>query len=456
MSRKLHFQTDFDAAEFTARRGRVMDAIGEHAVAVLQGSPATGAFDLFRQHNDFYYLCGVEVPHAYLLIDGRTRTGTLYLPERDEKHERSEGAIMSCSDEEQVRELTGVDAIKPPDRLADDLIGASKVFANHSEAEGRMACQDTLRHARSMIDADRWDRSESREARFRETMRALVPQSELCDLSPILQSMRLIKSPAEVDLMRRAGELTALAVAGAMRCTRAGLYEYHLAAQADMVFLAGGARHGGYRPIVAGGENIWNAHYFRNDCPLVDGELVLMDYAPDLGCYTSDIGRMWPVGGTYSDWQRELYGFIVAYHKILLRLIRPGVKPRQIYEEAAAVAQPLVEDVRWSIPSFQQAARDVLTFQKHLTHPVGMAVHDVGSYHDDPLRPGIVFALDPQMWVRDQQLYIRVEDTVIVTDDGVENLTAAAPLELDDVERVMREPGVYDVWPQLLPSLKRL
>lgn len=301
-----------------------------------------------------------------------------------------------------------------------------------------------------MIEADPWDPSEARQAQFRHSMAKLAPQAGFSDLSPILAAMRLIKSPAEINLMRRAGQLTAMAINEAMRCTRADLYEYHLAAAAELIFLAGGARYGGYRPIVASGENIWNAHYFRNDCLLTDGNLVLMDYAPDLGCYTSDIGRMWPVSGTYSQWQRELYGFIVEYHKVLLRLIRPGVTPRQIYDEAAAQAEPLVERATWSRPSFQQAARDVLTFDKHLTHPVGMAVHDVGSYHDQPLRPGIVFALDPQMWVRDEQLYIRVEDTVVVTDSGVENLTAAAPLELDEVEQVMKQPGVYDVCPHLL------
>ena len=177
-----------------------------------------------------------------------------------------------------------------------------------------------------------------------------------------------------------------------------------------------------------------------------------MDDAPDLGCYTSDIGRMWPVNGTYAHWQRELYGFIVEYHKILLRLIRPGVTVQEIYDAAAAEAEPLVERVTWSKPSFQQAAREVLSSGKHLTHPVGMAVHDVGTYHDQPLRPGIVFALDPQMWVWDEQLYIRVEDTVVVTDHGVENLTKNAPLELDDVEQVMKEPGVYDVCSHVLPQ----
>ena len=177
-----------------------------------------------------------------------------------------------------------------------------------------------------------------------------------------------------------------------------------------------------------------------------------MDYAPDVGNYTCDIGRMWPVNGRYSDVQRELYGFVVQYHKILLRLIRPGLTTDQIYRAAESEATPIVESTNWSKPIYRKAAQDVLTYDRHLTHPVGMAVHDVGEYRDRPMQSGVVLALDPQMWVPDEQLYIRVEDTVVITDTGVENLTDAAPLELDDVEQIMKEPGVYELRPQLLVS----
>jgi Xaa-Pro aminopeptidase len=251
--------------------------------------------------------------------------------------------------------------------------------------------------------------------------------------------------------MRLAGRLSALAITEAMRCTKPGVMEYQLGAVADYIFLVNGARGGAYRPIIAGGANAWHGHYYRNNCELRDGDLLLMDYAPDYSNYTSDIGRMWPVNGKYAAWQRELYGFIVEYHKVLLKLIRPDILASQIMEETAQEMRQVVERTEFSKLCYEKAARQTLEFRGHLSHSVGMDVHDGGNYTLKPLIPGTVFAVDPQMWIPEEQLYIRVEDTVVVTQDGIENLTQLAPLELDDVEKLMKEDGIL----QKLPPLKK-
>lgn len=447
--RAFAFQADFSATELSDRRRRVLEAIGGRASALLQGAPLPDGFELFRQWNDFYYLTGVEAPHAYLLLDGARESAVLYLPPRNEKRERSEGPSISCDDSELVREWTGVEEVRPLEALTSDLAGRSLLYLPHNPSEGTRMCRDTLREARHAIASDPLNKRIAAESNFLAQVRAVAPQAEVRDLSPILDEFRVLKSPAEVALMRRAGRLSALAVTEAMRCTRPGLMEYHLGAVADYFFLVNGGRGGAYRPIIAGGANAWCAHYYRNDCPLRDGDLVLMDYAPDVGYYTSDIGRMWPVNGRYADWQRELYGLIVEYHQALLRHIRPGVSPGRVMEEAAAVMRPKIERTRFSKPCYREGALRLLDFPGHFSHPVGMAVHDVGDYHRHPLRPGTVFALDPQMWIPGEQLYIRVEDTIAITDDGYENLTADAPLELDEVERTVQQGGLLQAYPPL-------
>jgi Xaa-Pro aminopeptidase len=397
----------------------------------------SGGFDVFRQTNEFYYLSGIEVPHAYLLIDGQSGNSVLFLPDYDARLERSEGAVLNADDVGAAVELSGVHDVRRLTDLAGSLRAAQVIYTPHAPAEGSRACRDTLRSKQRLVDADPWDGRMSRERHFIERLAAAVPAAEFRDLTPVLDDLRSVKSPAEIDVLRQAGRLTALAITEAMRITRPGVMEYQLGAVADKVFLENGARGGGYRPIIAGGENAWHAHYYRNHRPLKDGEMVLMDYAPDFRYYTSDIGRMWPVNGTYAAWQRELYGLMVEYHKTLLRHIRPGVMAEQVLSESAAEMAKVVREVRFSKPQYAEAARRTLDFAGHLSHAVGMAVHDPGDYTGRPLVPGVVFALDPQMWVPEERLYIRVEDTVVVTEPGVEVLTRGAPLELDEIERTV-------------------
>jgi len=241
--------------------------------------------------------------------------------------------------------------------------------------------------------------------------------------------------------------LSALAVIEAMKSTRLGLFEYQLGAVAEYVYRLNGANGSSYRAIIASGPNIWHAHYFRNNCRLKKGDLVLMDCAPDVCNYTSDIGRMWPVNGTYDAVQRTLYGFMVKYHHAYLKLLRAGMEPAKIKATAAKEMKKVVARTKWAKPCHEAAARRTLEFGGHLSHPVGMAVHDVGTYSDAPFKAGFVFALDPQMWIPEEKVYIRIEDTVLLTDKGVENLTERAPHELDEVEALVGKGGIIQQFP---------
>jgi len=429
------FQTNFPPDEFSAHRAKVFHKIGNNSLAILQGASQTEEFDIFRQSNEFYYLCGVEVPNAYLLLDGRSRKTILYLPGCNPQQERTEGPILNSDDSELAKTLTGVDEVRNVGALSQDIVGATTIYTPYS-------------HANQGITSEPFGQP-TRTAYFINRLKILCPSADIQDLSPIISSLRIVKSHTEIDVMRRAGQLTALAVAEAMRCTKPGIMEYQLGAVADYIFLVNGAHGGAYRPIIAGGTNAWHGHYYRNNCELRHGDLILMDYAPDYSNYTSDIGRMWPVNGKYSNWQRELYGFIVEYHKVLLKLIRPGVLASQIMDEAAQEMKQVTEKTTFSKPCYKKSARQALEFRGHLSHSVGMAVHDGGNYYLNPLVPGTVFAVDPMIWVPEERLYIRVEDTVVVTQDGIENLTELAPLELDDVEQLMKEYGILQKLPPL-------
>ena len=436
------WQTDFPPEEFAARRAKVLEAIGEEAVAVLQGAPPVRGFELFRQSNELYYLCGVDVPQCYLLIDGREGKTTLFMRLQDPGEARSEGESLAALPPEEIAAIIGVDAVARPEDLSESVGDARTVYSPLSPAVWGAGSRGGSTHHRQLVAADPWDSQLPRETRFLGLLQARRPRIEIENLTPILDRLRAVKSPREIALLRRAARLTGLGLMEACRSTEPGVVEYQLAALAAFVFLVNGAQGDGYRPIAASGANIWHGHYNRNNCALADGDLVLFDYAPACGGYTSDIGRMWPVNGTYSPLQRELYGLIVEYHKALLERIRPGVMADDIHAEAAEAMAPVIDATPFSKPIYAEAARRMLEFKGHLSHPVGLSVHDTGRYRDRPLEPGVVFTVDPQMWIPEEKRYIRCEDTVAVTADGIENLTGFAPLELDDMEALYREPGL--------------
>jgi Xaa-Pro aminopeptidase len=222
--------------------------------------------------------------------------------------------------------------------------------------------------------------------------------------------------------------------------------EYELGALAEFFFVRGGAFGAAYEPIVATGRNIWHGHYGAKSAQLEPGELVLMDAAPDYRYYASDIGRMWPVSGTWDAWQLELYGFIARYHVELLARIRPGVSNEDVLGGAADAMRDVLAASTFSKPEYERAAHEALEFGYHLSHPVGMAVHDVGEYRGRPFVPGHVLTVDPMLWVPEEELYIRCEDTVVVTEDGIENLTGFVPIDPEEIVAVMREPGLLQAY----------
>jgi Xaa-Pro aminopeptidase len=325
----------------------------------------------------------------------------------------------------------------------------SVIFTPFSPAEGAGQSRGEIVSANAGIASDYWDGRVSREAHFAALLGARFSRAEVRDLSPFLDELRSIKSPREIALIRRASQLAGLGLLEAMKATRPGVFEYQLDAAARYSFLVNGARLEGYRSITASGTaNIWNIHYFRNTSELEAGDLVLMDYAPDYRYYTSDVGRMWPVNGTFSPEQRELLGFVLEYRNAVLERIRPGVTPDGIRGEAARAMEAVFARWSFSKPEYEQAARNLVSSGGGVfSHTVGMAVHDVGRYNRAPLKPGQVFAVDPQLRVPEENLYIRYEDLVVVTETGVENFHGFLASDLDEIEEIVGKEGIVQAFP---------
>lgn len=459
---KHHYQTAFSGSELAQRRSKVLQAIGDQSVALLQGSGGTPGVSLFRQTNSFYYLTGVESAHAYLLLNGKSKRSTLYLPHRDPDLERNEGKVLSAEDSDLVKSLAGIDDVKGIEFLASDLSDAGllrppapELYVEFSPAESGNDSRDDLLAKQSMAASDPWDGMPAREAVFIQKLQSRFPQFQIRDLSPVLDGLRQIKSPKEIALIREATQIAGLALIEAMKSTQPGLYEYQLGAAAKYVFVLHGAMGDSYPAIIGGGTNAYMGHYFQKTDRLVGGDLVLMDYAPDFKYYSSDVTRIWPVNGRFDARQRALYEFIVAYRDALFSHIKPGVTSDEVLDQAAADMRRYLAGKTFLKESDLAAVQEGLKFRGHFQHPVGMTVHDVGRVRGVKLREGMVFTIDPMIWLREDHLYVRIEDMAVVTADGVENLSAFVPTSIQDVEKTIAQRGLIESNPSVALPLDR-
>ncbi len=456
------FTTDFPPAEFADRRAKIYDVLGENSLALLQGAPSPAGYVRFRQNNEFYYVSGIESPHAYLLLDGRLRRAYLYLPHRNETRERGEGKMLSAEDGELVKQLSGIDLVFGAEMLGEHLAAFArsdrdiKIFTPFSPPEGMATSRDSVARMNADSFSDPWDGKLSREGHFMNLLKTRFPQFEIKDLTPVLDRLRLIKSPREIALIKKATRLSGLALIEAMRSTTPGIQESELDAVAKYIYFRNGAQGDAYYSLIASSGNAWFPHYNAGKRVMRDGDFLLMDYAPDVGYYMSDVTRMFPVSGKFSAWQRELYGFYLDCYKAILKNIKPGLTPQQIKQAAVTEMNQALAKARFSKPVYEKAARGFVesyansakNARTSLGHWIGMATHDVGGYDGSPLREGMVFSIEPALRVEEEKIYIRLEDVIIITATGAEILTTFVPMEIDEIEKLMNEEGMLQRYPK--------
>jgi Xaa-Pro aminopeptidase len=418
-----------DNSFFAARREALMKRI-DGAVAVLQGAPSPRAYIPFRQDNNFYYLTGTEVPGALLILDAALHRSILFLPPRDKNAELWDGKIMIPGSE--ARNDTGLDAVLELSQFEQELekrkLSLNAIYILHAPYETAATSRDKALQYDTDRRNDLWDGRESRESAFEKNLRSKLNSSVLFkDLSPILDDMRRVKDPLEIEKMREAGRIGALGLKEAMRSAKPDLYEYQLAALAESIFLWHGALGYAFYPIVGSGPNSCVLHYSKNQSKMMAGDIVVMDSGPDFNYYGSDITRTFPVSGKFTEAQAKVYQAVLTAQKAALEKVRPGA----------------------TMDDLEAAAREVLArfgYDKYLTHGmihyVGMAVHD-GAL-SEPLEPGVVIAVEPGVYLTGKNLGVRIEDTVLVTQDGYEILTRDAPKTIEEIEKLMAEKGLSE------------
>jgi Xaa-Pro aminopeptidase len=441
--------TSLPKEEFAARRAKVLEKIGD-GVAVMQGYTETASYEKFRQSNQFYYLTGVETPRAMLVLDGKAKSSTLFLLPTSPQMERSEGPLLAPG--AAAEQLTGIDHVKPRadfDALVPSLAGR-RIYTTVRGETVLMGTPDHANLHQRAREADPWDLQGSREAFFRQRLGEKAPGATFENLDDILDEMRMIKSPREIALTRESSRIAALAHMEAMRSAEPGMYEYEIEAIGDYVFKAHNAWGPAYFGLTAAGTNAQWPHYHAAQAQMKDGELVLFDYAPDYHYYTADVTRMWPVNGKFTADQRELYGIYVKLYQAIMTSIRPGPS-LDIFKDTVKKMDAIMASFEFRNPKYKAAAeRFVAGYRARVTSPrddatlghmVGMEVHDVQkNFHG--YVPGMVFTIEPALTVPEDHVYVRLEDMLVITPTGYDNMSSIAPVEIDAIEKLMAEPGL--------------
>jgi Xaa-Pro aminopeptidase len=391
----------------------------------------------YRFDSYFYYLTGFSEPDSVLvLIAGAKPRAILFCREKNPERELWDG--FRCGPAA-ARKIYGFDEAWPIDALDEKL---PQLLANQPSvhfASGADAAWD-----KRVIDCMNRVRSQTRTG--------ISAPGDIKDIRVILDDMRLIKDAHEIDLMRRAAKISAVAHRRAMRATSPGRMEFEIEAELLHEFRSNGSQFPAYTSIVAGGANACILHYRENSAKLARNDLLLIDAGCELDGYASDITRTFPVSGRFSAAQRDIYELVLKAQAAAIRAVRPGNSWQAPHD--AAVRVLVAGFIRLGL--CQGSVREVIAsgdyrrFYMHRTgHWLGLDVHDAGEYKDGrawkKLRPGMVLTVEPGCYIRPAKnvprqywnIGIRIEDDVLVTKSGCEVITVAAPKSVADIEALM-------------------
>ena len=433
----------FDRTEYAARRARLMDKIPD-GVAIILGATTPAADREFRQGHDFAYLTGVEIPDAYLVIDGIRRESVLFFTIGEDD---AEGEGIPLDLVRTPKDTTGIERVLPAEQFGTYLAGLSqrtRLFYTIFKPEelGPENSNEKFNALQRTMTLNPWDGRLTRELQFVRNLREKFPQVDVRDCSALVWVLRKVKTPAEIEALRRAARIGVDAHNALIQSTRAGITEKALEAVFEFVCRLEGAVDLAYSPILMSGKNHAFGHYHKYDRTLKDGDIVILDAGPDYGDYHVDISTTFPASGTFTPRQRELYEAALAVRDVCLANYRPGLTFRQV----GAAVEAMLKDK--GLDRFAQDFRGIIRYGGY-NHMIGLATHDVtGTFAgpDEVLAPGFVFACDIQLFRLEEQIGIRVEDTVAITETGCENLSTGVPRTVAEVEALKKKDGLLQIF----------
>lgn len=419
---------------FVNNRRNLKAALKPHSVVVVNANDimptnADGTMR-FRQNSDLYYLTGVDQEETILVIcpdfpDKKYRE-VLFVKETSELIATWEGHKLTKAE---AREVSGIETILWTSEFP-RLFNTMMVMGDVENAY-----LNTNDHYRADVPV------ESRESRFVKWCREKYPLHKYERLAPLMHKLRSVKSAPEIEAMQRACDITAAAFRRILKFVKPGVMEYEIEAEYIHEFVRNGSRGFAYEPIIASGANSCVLHYIENDKPCNDGDVLLLDVGAEYANYNADLTRTIPVNGKFSQRQRDVYNAVLRIKREAMKMLRPGVKYFDYHKEVQKITESELVGLKLiDKTDLKNQDKDKPLFMKYFMHgtghQLGLDVHDVGNmYHE--MREGQVWTVEPGIYIREEGLGIRIENNVVIQNDGLLDLMKDTPVEADEIEEIM-------------------
>ncbi len=414
MDKKFHVEN---------RRRLSAQMTGNDAMLFFSGESARKTADEdfpFFTNRNFLYLTGIKQEQSTLLIQKKDDLINERMFVAKPNIEREVWTGRRFTDAE-VNAISGIEQVEDVDNLnrtLDALIASQPAMT-------LWLCFDTLASERS-FDVER---------EFAQRIQSRHPHIVIKNSYPLLAALRKIKAPAEIDAIRKAMKITEAGILRMMRVAKPGMMEYELEAEFISELAAHGQRRSAFPSIIAGGERIFYLHYANPMSMLADGELILSDVGAAYDEYCTDISRVFPANGKFSERQAQIYKVAYAANRAIMAAIRPGV--------AFSTLNPICKQVSFEGLKSLGLLNDFAEIGKYVwhgaVHHVGLDTHDVGGY-EQPIAENMIFTVDAGIYVREWGIGLRIEDNILVTADGCENLSAAIPVLIEELGSEYSQP----------------
>ncbi len=402
---------------FTRNRDRFRQQMQENSVAVIHGTVpvihSADQFHRYRQSSNFFYLTGIEQPGVVLYLYPENSHGnieTLFIPRPDNQREIWEGKMLT---KDEAKAISGVENIQ----YLSDFEGA---FVREQQYSTTLYLD---------YDDAGFQHPVSKDQSFAAKVRSRLPGLNIEKAGIILADLRRIKSDQEIQLIRKAIDITASGLNEGWKSLQAGMKEYEFEAVLTHEFIRRNAREFAFEPIVASGVNGATLHYIENQKTMEAGELLLTDVGARYSFYNADITRTVPVDDKFTDRQADIYNAVLDVQNTIMAAVKPGARLKDL----SAMAKNLIGEHLIDLGLIENKEDTVKYYMHSVGHHLGIDTHDIADPRK-PLETGCVITIEPGIYIQEEQLGIRIEDNVLVTGDGCENLSVDIPKTLHDVE----------------------